>query len=87
VIDDMILLDSGNRTQTGQSSQGIQSSAQPPKAEEPSQEPAKKRSSSKDDKPKLEKNEEKPIKEPQDKGVSAPVQSGSDEVNPDDIPF
>jgi single-strand DNA-binding protein len=64
VIDDMILLDSGGRTQTG----AVQS---PAKVEEVAEEPVKKTA-----KPKRETKEE-----------PAHEQSGTDEVNPDDIPF
>lgn len=90
VIDDMILLDSGNRAQAGMQSQGSQPSVQSSSTEESVEEPVKKKSHSKDDlvqgedqssglKPKSEK---KVVKE-----ESSPKQSSSDEVNPDDIPF
>lgn len=78
VIDDMILLDSGNRTQAGTQSQGSQSQAQTSKVDEPGEEPVKKRSHSKDEQPASEKHETK---------EALPMQGSTDEVNPDDIPF
>lgn len=82
VIDDMILLDAA-RT----SPQPGQAAAQPPKVEEPEEEPVKKKSRSKDDHAVDEKREVKPLEEPRGKEKAAPEQSSTDEVNPDDIPF
>lgn len=72
VIDDMILLDSGNRTQGGQQPSQGQPANQAAKEEDAGDEPVVKKQS----KPKHE------VKEDQ-----APAQSSTDEVNPDDIPF